>query len=180
MAELATVARPYARAAFDSAGEQGVLADWDALLSTAGAAVADRRVAALIGSPRVAPSELVEFILELAGQPSKDSAASRFLNLLAHNRRLLLLPEIARQYQELRAQAEGQADVEVVSAQPLSAEQEQRLSVALAQRLQRRVRLNVRVDPRLVGGAVVRHGDFVIDGSLRGRLERMAAAMSGD
>jgi F-type H+-transporting ATPase subunit delta len=177
MAELATVARPYARAAFEIARATDALADWGAWLAAAAAAVADERIAALIGNPRVAPLELVEFILELTGHAAKQSREYRFLQLLADNRRLKLLPQIARQYQELRAQAEGQADVEVVSAQPLTAEQEQRLSAALAQRLQRRVRLTVQVDPRLMGGAVVRYGDFVVDGSLRGRVDRMATAM---
>ena len=177
MAEHATTARPYARAVFESAQAGGALADWNAFLDAAAAAIVDPRVAALVGNPHVEPAALVAFLFELTGRTDRNGGDYALLQLLADNGRLGLLPEVAAQYAALRAEAEGQVDVEVTSAQPLSSAQEQQLAAALAQRLARQVRLRVQLDPALIGGAVVRYGDFVVDGSLRGRIDRMAAAL---
>jgi F-type H+-transporting ATPase subunit delta len=180
VAELATTARPYARAAFASAASQ--LAPWSAFLERAATAVQDPQVVPLIGNPRVPASQLVDFLLELAspGAAAAQAAHQRnFLQLLADNRRLKLLPEIAAQFEAMRAQSERIADVDVVSAQALSAEQSSKLQAVLERRLGRSVRLHPQVDQSLVGGAIVRYGDFVVDGSLRGRIERLGAAMSG-
>lgn len=182
MAETATTARPYARAAFAAASAAQSLATWDGFLRAAATAVADERVRPLIGNPGVAPGRLVEFLAAIAAAGSGSSTVAgeqNFLKLLAENRRLALLPEIAAQFAVLRAEAEGSADVEVSTAMELSPEQLARLGAALAQRLNRKVQLTQKIDPALIGGAIVRHGDLVFDGSLRGRLERMAAAMSG-
>jgi F-type H+-transporting ATPase subunit delta len=188
VAELATTARPYARAAFASAS--GQVAEWSTFIGRAAAAVQDARVQPLIGNPRVPQSELVDFLQQIASstaamdqQPLATSPTGtqqrNFLQLLADNRRLKLLPEIAAQFEVLRAQAERIADVEVISARELTAEQARTLQAALERRLGLAVRLHAQVDPGLVGGAIVRHGDFVVDGSLRGRIERLGAAMAG-
>jgi F-type H+-transporting ATPase subunit delta len=183
MTELATTARPYARAAFAIAGAASQLAEWSAFLSRAGVVVQDPQALPLIGNPRVPLSELVDFLLQIAthGKPSAEQALQRrnFLQLLADNRRLKLLPEIAAQFEVLRSEAERIADVEVTSAQRLSAEQAKQLQVVLERRLGLTVRLHPQVDKSLLGGAIVRYGDFVVDGSLRGRIERLGAAMSG-
>ena len=178
MAETATTARPYAQAAFTAARDAQALAGWSAFLGNASAVIADARVRPLIGNPRVVTGQLVEFVLDLAGATG-NAAQGNFLRLLAENRRLALLPAIVTQYEALRAAAEGQADVQVVAAMPLTAEQEQKLATALQQRLKRKVRLHVEIDAGLIGGAIVRHGDLVFDGSLRGRLGRLATAMTG-
>jgi len=178
MAEVATTARPYAQAAFTAARDARALPEWSAVLDRASAVIADERVRHLIGNPRVSTEQLVEFVGEIAGTAG-NAAQGNFLRLLAANRRLALLPEIAAQYAVLRAAAEGQADVQILTAMPLAAEQQQRLVAALEQRLERRVRLHVAVDTGLIGGAIVRHGDLVFDGSLRGRVGRLAAAMNG-
>lgn len=172
MADTATIARPYARAAFEHARAAGALAPWGELLGRASAALADERVAALVGNPHVRTAELVDFLLDIAGA-SGNAEARNFLRLLADNRRLDALPLIAEQYEALRAEVENTVDVTVTSALPLTAEQSAKLSAALAKRLQRTVRLHAEVDPKLIGGAVVRAGDFVVDGSLRGRIERL-------
>ena len=183
MAELATTARPYARAAFANAGASSQLVEWGAFLGRAAAAVQDPRVVPLVGNPRVPAAQLVDFLLELAstgGTLAPQAAQQRnFLHLLADNRRLKLLPEIAAQFEVLRAEAERIADVEVVSAQALTAEQSKNLQTVLERRLGLSVRLHPQVDTSLVGGAIVRYGDFVVDGSLRGRIERLGAAMRG-
>lgn len=177
MAENATIARPYARAAFDYARAGNGLAAWSGLLASASAAISDPRVAPLVGNPHVKASELVSFLLELAGANGEHER--NFVQLLADNRRLDLLPEIAAQYEAMRAEVENTVDVTVTSAQPLTAEQSAKLSAVLAKRLKRVVRLHAEVDPQLIGGAVVRAGDFVVDGSLRGRVERLGIQVAG-
>ena len=178
MAEQATIARPYARAAFEHAHAAGQLAKWGDVLARASAVLADERVAALVGNPRVRVPELVDFVLDLAGAGA-DEQARNFVRLLAENRRLALLPGISEQFDALRAEVEHTVDVTVTSALPLTDEQGEKLRAALAKRLGRTVRLQAQVDPALIGGAVVRAGDFVVDGSLRGRVERLANTMAG-
>jgi len=172
MAEKITIARPYAKAAFEFAREHNAFAVWSQLLNTASAIVADERVARLLSNPRVTPEQLVELIADIAGK-SLNEQGSNFLNTLAQNRRLDLLPEIAASYEVLRAEAEKTADVQIVSAVPLDDAQRERLAAALRKRLKRDVRLHCEVDASLIGGAVVRSGDMVIDGSLKSGLERL-------
>jgi F-type H+-transporting ATPase subunit delta len=190
MAELSTIARPYARAAFESASAVHALGPWSEWLSRAAAIVSDERVKHLIGNPHVPAMELMQVIYDLsAGAASpkdapSDSSRSRvelrnFLQLLAQNRRLPLLPEIALQFEALRADAENIATVEVRSARELTHEQAQRLRSALERRLGRTVKLSAQIDPTLLGGAVVQYEDFVVDGSLRRSLELMGSAISG-
>jgi len=183
VAELATTARPYARAAFATAGTASQLTQWSAFLARAAAAVQDPQLLPLIGNPRVPAPQLVDLLLELAGsgKTSESQVAHQrnFLHLLADNRRLKLLPEIDAQFEVLRAEAERIADVDVISARELSAEQSKKLQAVLERRLGLAVRLHPQVDKSLIGGAIVRYRDFVVDGSLRGRIERLGAAMSG-
>jgi F-type H+-transporting ATPase subunit delta len=183
VAELATTARPYARAAFATAGSASQLTQWSAFLARAAAAVRDPQLLPLIGNPRVPATQLVDLLLELAssGKTSESQVAHQrnFLHLLADNRRLKLLPEIDAQFEVLRAEAERIADVDVISARELSAEQSKKLQAVLERRLGLAVRLHPQVDKSLIGGAIVRYRDFVVDGSLRGRIERLGAAMSG-
>jgi len=187
MAEPITIARPYARAAFESASAAAALPAWSVFLARAAAVVSDAQVVPLLGNPRVPPQELIGFVLELAtpaqpgAQPDVRSLQEQrnFLALLAHNRRLRLLPQIAAQYEQRRSQAEHIADVEIVSARELTAPQAATLEAALERRLGCTVRLHARVDPALLGGAVVHYADFVVDGSLRRRVERLAAEIGG-
>ncbi len=177
MADNATIARPYARAAFEQARGDNALAAWGELLAKASATLADERVERLVGNPHVRTGELVDFLLDVAGATANANARN-FLRLLAENRRLDALPQIAAQYETLRSEVENTVDVTVTSALPLTAEQSAKLSAALAKRLQRTVRLHAETDPTLIGGAIVRAGDFVVDGSLRGRVERLGTAMA--
>jgi F-type H+-transporting ATPase subunit delta len=176
MAEKATIARPYAKAAFESAREHESFDRWSQALAVAAGIVADERVARLLTNPRVKPAELVALIADAAGG-SMDDHVRNFLKTLAENRRLALAPEIAAMFEQLRAEVENVADVHVLSAAQLTDAQRQRLASALKKRLAREVRLHCEVDASLVGGAIVRSGDFVIDGSLKARLERLAGAM---
>jgi F-type H+-transporting ATPase subunit delta len=177
MAEKATIARPYAKAVFADARATNSLASWSATLATASAVVADERVHKLSNDPRVTPAQLVALIADVSG-PTLSDHGRNFLQTLAHNRRLALLPEITAIYETFRAEAENVADVEVTSAVALDDAQTKRLTAALKKRLQREVRLHCSVDPALIGGAVIRSGDLVIDGSIKARLERLASAIT--
>lgn len=177
MAESATVARPYARAAFEFAQGSKALARWSDLLDVAAAVVRDGRFAALLGNPKVTAAALADFVLGIAGDRA-DEHGRNFLQLVAQNRRLALLPEIAAQYAQLRAEAENTVDVEIVSAIALSPADTEKFTRALTRRLNRVVRLHASVDPGLIGGAIVRAGDLVLDGSLKGRLERLGQTMT--
>ncbi|MBL8268866.1 F0F1 ATP synthase subunit delta [Steroidobacter sp.] len=176
MAEKATIARPYAKAAFASARQHNALERWSKVLATASSVVQDERVAQLLSSPRVTSEQLSGLIADIVGE--LDEQTRNFVATLASNRRLGLLPEIASMYEALRAEAENTADVQVISAVELNEAQKQRLAAALKQRLKREVRLHCEVDASLIGGAIVRAGDFVIDGSLKARLDRLSVEMS--
>lgn len=180
MAEKATVARPYARAAFEYARDKGEFAGWSRLLAVGGAVAADATVLPLIGNPKVPVAKLVELIAQIAGASGvqMDVPGRNFLAVLAQNNRLTLLPEIAAQYERLRAETENAVDVEVVSALPLAQPQRDALVAALTKRFARQVRLRESIDESLIGGALIRAGDLVIDGSLKGRLERLTHQMT--
>jgi F-type H+-transporting ATPase subunit delta len=175
MAERLTIARPYAKAVFKLAQSQKRLAQWSEALGLAAGVVADPRVAALLDSPAVSPEQLAGLLTEICGA-SLDEQGRNFIATLAANRRLAYLPEIAARYEQLRADAERTVEVTVTSAIELSAAQKSRYAEALAKRLGREVRLSCRTDPSLLGGAVVRADDLVIDGSVRGGLTQLAAA----
>ena len=177
MAERATIARPYAKAAFEYARDANAFARWSQGLELAAEIVEDPRIAALIHDPRLSADELASLIVEVAGE-QLDAGMRNFVRVLAENRRLPLLPEIAGHYEAERARVENTVDVEVISAVPLSAAQADKLSLALTARLKRRVRMQNSVDAALLGGAVIRAGDLVIDGSLKGRLERLGTELT--
>lgn len=177
MADRATIARPYARAAFAHAHAGKELPAWSKLLGTAAAAAADPRVARLIGNPHVTGLQLVELLTGVSGGAA-GKQGHNFLHALAENRRLALLPEIAAQFETLRAEIENVVDVEVIAAREIAAPQQKRLAEALKRRLGREVRMHTRIDESLIGGAIVRAGDLVIDGSLRGRLARLGSALT--
>ena len=177
MAEKATIARPYAKAAFALAQQHKSLASWSQVLARAAAGVQDERVAKLLMNPRVTADDLAGLLADVAGD-ALDEQSRNFLTTLAHNRRLALLPEIAAMFEIMRAEVENVADVQVTSAVQLDEAQRQRLAAALKKRLKCDVRLHCAVDPALLGGAIVRSGDFVIDGSLKARLDRLAVEMA--
>jgi F-type H+-transporting ATPase subunit delta len=177
MAERATIARPYAKAAFEYARDANDFAGWSLALARAAEIVADPRVAALTKSPQWSAADVVGLITDVAGA-SLNAGMENFVRVLAENHRLLLLPEIAAHYEEFRSAVENTVDVEVVSAVKLDAAQSGKLSAALAKRLKRNVRMKNSVDATLLGGAVLRAGDLVIDGSLKGRLERLATELT--
>ncbi len=176
MAEQATIARPYARAAFEYAHAHNALKQWSDALAIAAAVVTDANIVKLLNHPRIAATQLVDLIADIVGN-KLDAELRNFIATLANNRRLALLPQIAAMYEALRAEVENRVQASVVSAAPLSDMQQQRLASALKKRLNREVQLNCSVDPDLIGGAVIRCGDLVIDGSVKVRLARLASEL---
>ena len=177
MAERITTARPYAKAIFALARKNNTLAETSAGLLRAAETVADPRVHALLGSPHVTAPQLAELVSGVAGD-KLDENGRNFVSLLAQNRRLGFLPEIAALFEQMKAEIENAVDVEVVAASKLTPDQESRYAAALQKKLGRQVRLHTKVDGALLGGAVLKAGDLVIDGSIKGRLERLAVEMT--
>ena len=177
MAERITTARPYAKAIFALARKGNTLAATSAGLMRAAEVAADPRVRALLGNPHVTPAQLAEFVTGVVGA-GLDEHSRNFVSLLAQNRRLGFLPEIAALFEQMKSEVENAVDVEVIAASPLTAEQESRYAAAMQKKLGRSVRLHTKVDGTLLGGAVLKAGDLVIDGSIKGRLERLAIEMT--
>lgn len=173
MAEKTTIARPYAKAAFQEAETDKDLPLWSERLRAAATAVRDPRVHELLGSPSVSGGELAEFVMGVTGAPLAEHGQN-FFRMLAENHRLGYLPEISTLFDQYKDQAESVIDVTVTSAAPIDAAQRQALSQALQRKLKRTVRLHCATDSTLIGGAVLRAGDTVIDGSLLSRLKRIA------
>jgi len=177
VAEAATIARPYARAVFEFARDAGALGAWSKSLSVAAGLVADPRVAELISNPKIAEDRIVEFFDALDATGVTGTHWCNFIRLVLENKRTEVLPEIAARFEELRAAYESELDVLVTSAVPMSESQLAKLAASLKARLKSAVRITTAIDPGLLGGAVIRAGDLVIDGSIKGRLERMTSAL---
>ncbi|HOV56908.1 MAG TPA: F0F1 ATP synthase subunit delta [Rhodanobacteraceae bacterium] len=176
MSSSETLARPYARAAFELAREAKSLGEWAQKLDFAAALAADGRVRALIGNPRLSPAQLAGLFLPQGEQVG--SAFANFIATLAENRRLALLPDIAQGYAAAKREAEGTLRVRVRAASVLESAQAEALKAALANRFGKRIELDSEVDESLIGGAVIDAGDVVIDGSVRGRLQRLAQTLT--
>lgn len=173
MAEKTTIARPYAKAAFEEAQADRQMSRWSETLRAAATAVQDPRVHELLGNPSVTVEDLAQLIMGVTGS-AIDEHGQNFFRMLAENHRLGYLPEIAALFDEYKDEAEKVIDVTVTSAAPIDSRQEQALSKALERKLKRTVRLHSATDSTLIGGAIVRAGDTVIDGSLLSRLKRIA------
>jgi len=176
VADKSTLARPYARAVFELARESRAYEQWSRRLAVAAEAMRNDDVRKLLDDPRRTPARQVELLLDLCGEPSAPDL-SNFFRTLADNGRLGVLPEIALAFEQLRDEAEGRIEVEVRSAAPLDDALRASLKKALEHRLSREVELANVIDPSLIGGAIIRAGDLVIDGSVHGRLEGLAAAL---
>lgn len=174
--EQTTISRPYAEAAFKRAKETDSLELWSEMLRNLTTIVKDPLMMGLIANPKVQREQLQVLILEIAGE-ALSAEGHNFLRVLVENDRVQLLPEIAQLYQELKAQDQGTIEAKVYSAYSVNATQKRKIASALKERLGKEVSLSTEKDPSLLGGIVIRAGDFVIDGSVRGRLQRMAASL---
>ena len=174
MSQALTLARPYARAAFAIARDANALPAWSDALAFAARVAADPAVAALLGNPGLTQADATT----LLAPDGADALFGNFLGLLFENRRLSLLPEITGQFDELRFEAERVVKAKVTSAVALPAAELATIKAALAKRFGREVEVETAVDESLIGGAVIDAGDVVIDGSLKGKLGRLQAALA--
>lgn len=175
MSQNLTLARPYARAAFGLARDHGRMAAWSSLLGFAAAVAADPRGRAVLAHPSLLQDDLLDLLLP---QGSSDPNFRQFLSVLAANRRLPLLPEIAVLFEQLRADEEKLLKVTITSAIELGDAEVARMTESLKRRFGREIQVTRAVDPSLIGGAVIDAGETVIDGSLRTKLARLQAALA--
>jgi F-type H+-transporting ATPase subunit delta len=167
-----TIARPYVAAAFEYAAEKKDLPGWEKMLDAAALTAANPAVTELMDSPQMSAAQLADFFCGIL-TPLLDATKTNFIRLLAENHRLATLPVIAKLFKEARADAEKMITVQVASAEPLKKAYQEKLVKALTKRLSRAVQLQCEVDQDLLGGVIIRAGDLVIDGSIRGKLSRL-------
>lgn len=183
MADKNTIARPYAQALFELVRASGELPQWSATLDFARQLLGDGQVVDYLSNPQFSDARRFEFLaglFEVGGASllsGVDRRGTNFLKLLLEYDRVAVLPEIASHFETLKAEVENTVDVTVTSASPLTGEQQQKIVSALRARLGRNVKLEAVIDTKLIGGAVIRAGDVVIDGSLRARLEGLSNAL---
>jgi len=177
MAEPVTIARPYAEAAFRLAREKANLSGWSEMLAILAAVVVDSRMQACIDDPNMSAQQLEALILGVVGD-RVDGLGRNFVQVLILNDRLDLLPQVRELYENLRREHEGILEAKITSALPVGDEQLNLLVAGLEERYQRKVKMRVEIDPKLIGGVKIAVGDKVIDGTVRGKLDAMAAALT--
>ena len=177
MAELTTLARPYAKAAFEYAHAEHSLQAWSDMLALMAAVAQHDTMHHLLTSPGFTAQEKGRAFIEVCSEKLTDKGQN-FVKTLACNKRMELLPEIQQLFELYKANQEKTIDVDVATAFELLPQLQDRLAQALSDKLDRQVIVHSRVDTALLGGAVVRTGDTVIDGSVRGRLAKLAEAMN--
>ena len=172
MLENSTIARPYATAVFELAQETGQVEEWSAMLGLLGVLTSDKDMRQLITNPRVSRQQLQNLVFDVCGAGLSDLGRN-LVKLLVGAGRLQYTANIKDQYEQMRAAAEGKVDVEVVTAYTLDQQQQDSIAEIMAGRLSKQVNIVTSVDESLIGGAIIRAGDSVIDASLRGRLTEL-------
>jgi F-type H+-transporting ATPase subunit delta len=180
MAEIATIARPYAEAAFEIADKTSALDAWSQALATLAQSLQSAELQKVLGNPLVSDAQMVEMLLGIVQQSTGQQAAEmkNFLAALAENDRLGTLPAVATQFETLKNERQGAVDALIETAFPFQDAELQSLVSDLERRFKRRVRADVKVDRDLIGGARITVGDQVIDGSVRGKLAALAAGLA--
>ena len=177
MAELKTVARPYAKAAFEVAREQGQVAEWANMLSILATATTEPKLKNALQNPAFSAQEKATALADVCNEVITEQGKSYLLSL-AYNKRLTLIPAISELFEQFKLNYEKAVDVVVTSAFALTTEQEQTLAASLGKKLDRNVNLTSETDASLIGGVVIRTGDLIIDGSVRGKLAKLAEAIN--
>lgn len=175
MSELTTIARPYAKAAFDFAVVNADIDNWQSMLVFAAEIAKNEDMHNLL-TGSVAASKLAEIFISVAGDELNEQGKN-FIKVLAENGRLVVLPEIANSFIQLKTEYNKTLDAEVTSATELTTEQQATITAALEKRFARKIQLNCNVDPTLVAGVIIKAGDTVIDGSVQTKLNRLNDAL---
>ncbi len=175
MAELVTLARPYAQAIFKLAMEKKQLPAWSKTLVNLLELVSEKSIAALIKDVTVSKQDLSDVLVEVSAK-AINTQGKNLLRVLVENGRLTLLAEIAAVYELLRAEEEGAVEADVITAFPLTEAMEKKIASALKARLGKKVKINAVIDKSVIGGAIIRAGDLVIDGSASGKLDKLSYA----
>lgn len=176
MAEAITVARPYAVAAWRHAQTEGKADLWTEMLGFMTAVIENETMARIVADPRVDKAQLSQLMLDVCGGRLSE-VAENFVRLLVENGKLGLMPEIFRVFGQLKSEAGGAVDARLISAYPVNAKFEQDIAAAMQKRLSREVNFTTEQDKSLLGGVVIRVGDMVIDASVKGKLESLAAEL---
>lgn len=176
MSELSSLARPYARAIFELARDAGDYSSWSDQLELLGAIADDEAMRNLIGSPTVSEQQLSEIVLGVAGEHLSEQGQN-LARLLVHNDRLSAMAEIREQFQAMRDEAEQVIEARLITASEVDEAQKQSIENALSKRLGKQIKLDTEVDESLIGGAVVRAGDWVVDGSVKAQLQDLVHAI---
>ncbi len=177
MAESITIARPYAKAAFEAAKDKEALAEWSEMLTYASAVAADENMIDILDHPALTSEKKAEIFAEVCGDKLSDQGKN-FVTVLAENDRITLIPDIAELFEVFKSQLEHSIDVEIESAFELGSEQQDKLAQALSAKLDRKVVVSSTTNQELIGGAIVRTKDLVIDASVRGKIAKLAEAIS--
>ncbi len=177
-AELTTIARPYARAAFSHAlDHEGGLGTWSRMLGLLAAAVAEPVVQDALDNPLLTTESEMDLLFQLMGDDLNQDGKN-FVGVLAEYNRLALIPTISETFELLKSNHEKTMEVQVTSAYEVSDSEQAALSGALNKMLQREINLETEVDQSLIGGVIVKTEDTVIDDSVKGRLEKLSHALS--
>ncbi len=176
MSELTTLARPYAKAAFEFAQANNQLSDWSDMLSFCASVISDEALAKFLDNPGLTREQAATTMLKIIDD-KVDAKGQNFIKLLAANKRLELLPAISELFEENKALYEKSVDVEITSAADLTDEQIVNLTARLSEKLGRQVNINSQTDSSLIGGMLIRAGDTVIDASMRGKLDDLSDAL---
>ena len=172
MLEKATIARPYANAAFDQAIEEGKLSEWSSMLSLLSVIVSDENMRGVINNPKLSSGQLHQFIADICGD-KLSKTGSNFNKLLVDAERIGLAAEIFNIFEQKRGAAEDISEVDVISAYALDDAQINAISESISKKLGKKIDINTEVDKDLIGGVIIRAGDSVVDVSLRGRLKEL-------
>ena len=174
MSEKTTIARPYAQAVFELASEGGNSSEWSDAIALLSKIVADEQMQGLLNNPKVSNEQLFDIVTSIGGQ-GLSAQSQNLVRVLIDANRLEYAPQISELFEALRAEAEGTVDVEVSSAYELDQGQQDKIAEAIAARLGKKVKISATVDSSLIGGAIIRANDAVIDASIRGRLTELAS-----
>jgi len=177
MSEQMSLARPYAKAIFELARDAGEYKQWSDQLELLALIAQDSSMVELISNPEVAAQQLADLIIDVTGD-QLDEQGRNLVNLLAHNDRIMAVADINQQFLVLRDEAEQVIEAQLITASEVNDAQKKKIETALSSRLGKQIKLEATVDESLIGGAVVRAGDWVVDGSVKAQLQDLVGAIS--